>query len=274
MSNIQNAIFTTLVVAIIFTFSSCNTTPDGPRIALISTSLGDVKIELSDETPIHRDNFIKLVNEGFYNNQLFHRVVDSFMIQGGDPGSVEASRVSKLGTGGPGYTLQAEIVYPSLFHKRGALAAARMPDSSNPSKKSSGSQFYIVQGITWSKDQLRELAVRRNDDVRSVIFNRCVRKFNDSIQIYQTEPTKLMALQEKIMFEVDSTMRAQGIFTFTPDMVDIYDSIGGTPQLDKDYTVFGQVIEGMDVVEKISAQPTDRRSRPKTDVTMSIKMLN
>lgn len=274
MHNIKQAIIAITIIALSLTFSSCNTSPEGPRTALISTTLGDIKIELSDDTPLHRDNFIKLVEDGFYNDLLFHRVVDSFMIQGGDPASKEASQLAKLGTGGPGYTIDAEIEYPALFHKRGAIAAARMPDSANPSKKSSGSQFYIVQGKTWTEDQLRDIAVQRNDDVRSVIFNRTIRKFNDSIEAYQTEPEKLTQLQETIIFEVDSIMRARGIFTFTHDQIETYKTIGGTPQLDKDYTVFGQVIEGMEVVEKISALETDRRNRPKKDVIMTIKMIN
>ena len=187
--------------------------------ALISTQFGDITIVLYNSTPQHRDNFVKLVNEGFYNDLLFHRVIDQFMIQGGDPDSRGASAGRPLGMGGPGYEIPAEIASP---HIRGALCAAR---TANPEKKSSGSQFYIVTGTAVNEAMLQQIELAKNI------------KYND--------------VQRKLYIET-----------------------GGYPALDMEYTVFGEVLSGMDVVDKISKVNTDERDRPLQDVKMTINLLN
>jgi peptidyl-prolyl cis-trans isomerase B (cyclophilin B) len=190
---------------------------------LISTSVGDIKIMLYDGTPQHRDNFVKLVEEGFYDDLLFHRVIPSFMIQGGDPDSKDAKAKARLGNGGPDYTIPFEYD-PEYFHKRGALAAARMPDDVNPSKASSGSQFYIVQGKVYGDAELDQIELR------------------------------------------------MGV-TFTKEQREVYKTVGGTPFLDRNYTVFGEVIEGMDVVDKIAAMDRDKFDRPEEDVKFSMSII-
>lgn len=177
-------------------------------------------VRLYDETPLHRDNFLHLASEGYYDGTLFHRVIRDFMIQGGDPESKGAPAGKPLGTGGPGYNIPAEIVYPQLFHKRGVLSAARQSDQVNPEKASSGSQFYIV----WGKRQ-------NAADIR----------------------------------RVRGTLEEKGI-TLTPIMVDDYEMRGGTPHLDGQYTVFGEVIEGLEVVGAIQGVKTDKNDRPLEDV--------
>ena len=196
-----------------------NNTPKEKEVKVkIETDKGTMTVKLYNETPQHRDNFIKLAKEGFYNGTLFHRVIKDFMIQGGDPESKTAAPGQLLGNGGPGYDIPAEF-NPRLYHKKGALAAAREGDAVNPAKKSSGSQFYIVQGKTFTDDQL-----------------------------------DMMANQLHLQF--------------TPQQRNVYRTIGGTPWLDMNYTVFGEVIEGMSVIDKIASVPTDSNNRPDENVTI------
>ncbi len=192
-------------------------------MVLISTNYGDMKAILYNETPLHRDNFIKLVKEGYYDGTLFHRVIDGFMIQGGDPDSKTAKPKQMLGQGGPGYTIPAEFKQ-ELIHKKGALAAARMGDNVNPQKASSGSQFYIAQGKRYTSEELNMLQARMG------------KQFN------QTQK-------------------------------DAYVNEGGVPFLDYEYTVFGQVIEGLEVIDKIAKVQKDRYDRPVEDVKMTISIV-
>lgn len=198
--------------------------PQNEQKVKITTSMGDIVLKLYNETPKHRDNFIKLVKEGYYNDLLFHRVMKTFMIQGGDPNSRTAVKGQALGEGGPNYNIPAEF-NPKLYHKRGALAAARQPDQVNPQKESSGSQFYIVQGKPFNEDELNNMAQR-------------------------------------------------GGLMFTDEQKNVYQTVGGAPFLDMNYTVFGEVVEGMDVVDKIAAQPVDENNRPFKDVKFSISLLD
>jgi len=193
------------------------------RLIKIETSLGDMLVRLYDETPAHRDNMIKLIDEGFYKNHLFHRVINDFMIQGGDPHSVGAEKGQRLGSGGPGYTVPAEF-HPSLIHKKGALAAARKGDQVNPEQASNGSQFYLVQGRVLTPEEINILAQR-------------------------------------------------GVATFTEGSTEIYTTLGGTPHLDGSYTVFGEVVEGLEVLDSIAAQPCDAYNRPLEDVIFSISIV-
>lgn len=221
-----------VITAVIFTACSSTRNSDNKvektdkekmTNVLIETTMGNITIALYNETPRHRDNFIKLVSEHYYDSVLFHRIIQNFMIQCGDPESKKAKPGQMLGNGGPGYTIPAEFV-PTLYHKRGAVAAARMGDNVNPLKASSGSQFYIVDGQTFSWEQL-EMAGKQ-----------------------MGKP-------------------------FTQEQINIYTTIGGAPHLDGAYTVFGEVISGMDIIDKIATQPKDQRDRPVTDikiVTMKI----
>ncbi len=186
----------------------------------IETPFGTMLAELFDETPIHRDNFTKLAKEGFYDSLLFHRVIKGFMIQGGDPDSRNAEPDARLGAGGPGYQIEAEI-NPRFVHTKGAIAAARTGDAVNPEKKSSGSQFYIVHGNTVTEDILRRQEMRSG-------------------------------------------------FNYSPEQVEEYEKLGGAPFLDGEYTVFGRVISGLEVIDKIAEQPTNPGDRPREDIIMKI----
>ena len=189
----------------------------------ISTKYGDMVAELYDETPIHRDNFIKLVKEGFYDGTLFHRVIPGFMIQGGDPVSKDDTPNTRIGNGGPGYTLPAEF-NSQFFHKKGALAAARMGDAVNPKKESSGSQFYIVEGQVYDNSTIDLFAKRMGTEL-------------------------------------------------SPEQKKAYTTVGGAPHLDENYTVFGELIDGFDVISKISNVTRDKNNLPKQKVIMNISVV-
>lgn len=194
--------------------------PEKTYYVLIETSYGNMTCKLYNETPQHRDNFLKLVREGFYNDLLFHRVINQFMIQGGDPDSRNAKPDQMLGAGGLDYRIPAEF-NKNLFHKKGALAAAR---DGNPQKASSSCQFYIVQGNVW-------------------------------------DGQRLMMLQQQMNKQL------------TPEAIEAYRTIGGTPHLDMDYTVFGEVVEGLEVIDKIAAVPTGKADRPIEDVKFKISIV-
>ena len=244
-------------------------------IVLIETTLGNIKIKLYDETPLHRDNFIKLVKENFYNDTLFHRVIKNFMIQGGDPDSKGAPAGKSLGTGGPDYTIPAEIVYPKLFHKRGALAAARQADQVNPKRESSGSQFYIVWGDVYNDGKLRQMEQSLKAQQEQQIFDRLVSERRKQIMELRRNKnqTGLYQLQEELIALTKAEMQQTKPFAFTPEQREAYKTIGGTPHLDNQYTVFGEVIEGLDIVEKIQAVETAPGDRPKEDIKMKMSLI-
>lgn len=200
-----------------------------PRVS-IETGLGTIIVELYNETPKHRDNFLKLAGEGFYDGTLFHRVIGGFMAQGGDPDSKGAAPGGRLGSGGPGYTIEAEID-PAFVHVKGALAAARQGDQVNPQRRSSGSQFYIVQGRDISPETLQSVVNGKRNSME--------------------QP-----------------------FSYTPDQIAAYGELGGTPHLDMQYTVFGQVVEGLDVLDALCAVRTDQANRPLEDVKMTVTILD
>lgn len=267
-----------LLVSLLFIgLNACKHQKDSvDKLVLIETELGNIKIKLYNQTPIHRDNFIKLIDEGFYDGLIFHRVIKGFMIQGGDPKSKSAPIDLPLGNGGPGYTLPAEIVFPKYFHKRGALAAARQADRFNPKKESSGSQFYIVTGTVQDSIALVKYATRKNDALRNAIFNKIAPQFSDSMNflMYSNMPEKLIALQDSIMAMVDREfLKEHTIFTFNKEQIKTYTSIGGTPFLDGDYTVFGEVIEGMNVVDSINSVSVNDLDRPNNDIEYTIKVV-
>lgn len=235
---------------------------------LIKTTVGDITIKLYNETPQHRDNFIKLVEEHYYDSILFHRVIKDFMVQAGDPESKNAEKGVQLGAGGPGYTIPAEFVYPKYFHKRGALSAARQADQVNPERKSSGSQFYIVTGKTYNKYELQDLEQQLSQRQGQGIFDRLVAQNRDSIMNMQLagDNEALMKLQDELIEKTQAILKEQGPFKFTEEQVDAYMSEGGTPFLDNDYTVFGEVVDGMKAVYKIEQAGTDMNDRPRKDI--------
>lgn len=209
------------LLMIVFALSGCK---EKERMIEITTDYGTMKAKLYNSTPKHRDNMIKLIKEGYYDGLLFHRVIKDFMIQGGDPNSRNAGPQQQLGSGGPGYTIDAEI---GALHYKGAIAAARTGDAVNPERKSSGSQFYIVDGQPVSENQIRMVEKQ-----------------------FGTE--------------------------YTPEQIEKYKEVGGTPFLDGQYTVFGEVVEGMEVIDKIAAVQTQSnpKDRPVEDIKMTIRLLN
>lgn len=243
-----------------------------PVIVKISTPKGDIRVRLYDETPQHRDNFVKLVNEGFYNGTLFHRVIKGFMIQGGDPDSIGAPAGKMLGTGGPGYNVPAEIVYPQLFHKRGALAAARQSDEVNPERESSGSQFYLVYGKVYTPQELKQMEKQMSMQQEQAIFNKLVQQ--NRAQILELRKARnqagLQELQDQLIAETKKQMKELPAPKFTPEQQEAYTTIGGTPFLDNQYTVFGEVESGMEVVAEIQQCATLSADRPKEDITMTM----
>lgn len=242
-------------------------TPINPDDALveIKTSMGDIVVELYNDTPLHRDNFLKLVGEGFYEGVLFHRVIDSFMIQAGDPTSKEAAAGARLGAGDPGYTIAAEIDYPRHYHKKGVLAAARTGDAMNPERRSSGSQFYIVTGTTASERQLEAMDLKRKNQQMESAFRNLALQYRDSITSMQRagDEAGLEALRQKLIAETEEKVKPVDM---PANVRKDYAEIGGTPHLDGQYTVFGEVIRGLDVVDRIQKVETDSSDRPVEDV--------
>lgn len=233
----------------------------------METTAGNITVLLYGDTPRHRDNFLKLVKDGYYNGTLFHRVIKDFMIQAGDPDSRTAPAGASLGSGGPGYTIDAEIVFPKHFHKRGALAAARQSDQVNPMRKSSGSQFYIVTGTVLDSAGVEQMERHMVQSRIQSEFNRLAMEQIDSIRAMQSRGDRkgLEALQDSLIARAQAAA-GNDAPAMTDEMRTAYTSCGGAPHLDGDYTVFGEIVDGMDVIEKIENMPTDRRNRPTEDV--------
>lgn len=234
----------------------------------IKTTEGDIVIRLYDETPRHRDNFLKLAKNGYFNGTLFHRVIKDFMIQGGDPDSKNAPKGKILGTGGPDYTIPAEFVYPRYFHKRGALSAARTGDEVNPDRESSGSQFYIVWGKIYKPAELKQMERQMAMQQEQEVFNLLAKEHREEIMEFRRKRDQagLQTLQEQLIEETKKICRQKGKPTFTTEQTEAYTTVGGTPFLDNQYTVFGEVEEGINVVERIQNRKTDRNDRPTEDV--------
>ena len=233
----------------------------------LETTMGNITVKLYNETPKHRDNFIKLAKEGTYDSTLFHRVIKNFMIQAGDPQSKTATDTTTLGNGDVGYTLPAEF-NPKFFHKKGALAAARLGDEVNPNKESSGCQFYIVTGRKFSEAQMISMENQLNDARLEAVFNELARKHMKEIyKMRKAGDTEgLYALQDTLEAQAQAMADKEEKFHFTPEQIQAYTTVGGAPHLDGSYTVFGEVVEGMDVVDKIQQVKTDRSDRPEEDV--------
>lgn len=241
------------------------------HVVTIKTKYGDMVAILYDETPKHKENFIKLAREHFYDSLLFHRVIAGFMIQGGDPESKKADKDKRLGNGGPGYTVPAEF-NRKFFHEKGALSAARLSDQMNPEKASSGSQFYIVQGAKHSESQIK-LDPEKYGQALQQFFQKPENKaYFDSINtFFQTRDEKgYEAYLSKLKPVVESQLGISVEKEVSPEIVKAYTTVGGTPQLDGQYTVFGKVIHGLEVIDKIAAQPKDPNDRPMEDIRMEI----
>lgn len=250
-----------------------------PETILISTPYGNMKLKLFNETPKHRDNFLKLVKEHYYDSLLFHRVIQDFMIQGGDPDSKHAEPAKLLGDGDLKYTIPAEFV-PTLCHKKGMLCAARNGDDVNPEKASSAAQFYIVQGKVRTEEDLISFEKRINKPIIAKIKEEILNKpenaelkekiasakkeqNNDSLMVYFKTVNKL----------VDDEYAKTPHYTFPPEHKTIYKTIGGTPHLDSQYTIFGEVIEGLEVIDKIAAVGKNKDDRPLIEVRMWVKVI-
>lgn len=227
-------------------------------------------MKLYDETPQHRDNFVKLAHEGFYDGTLFHRVIKNFMIQGGDPESKGAPAGKMLGTGDTGYTVPAEFVYPRYFHKKGVLSAARQGDEVNPERRSSGCQFYIVTGQVYSQSQIVAMENQLNQMKLKNAFDALARQHMKDIYKMRkaNDINGLQQLQEQLITEAQAQVAGEAPFKFTPEQLEAYTTVGGTPHLDNQYTVFGEVIEGMEVVDAIQQVKTNRSDRPEEDVVI------
>lgn len=239
----------------------------GEALVEINTSEGPVTVLLFADTPAHRDNFLKLVKEGYYDGVLFHRVINQFMIQTGDPDSKNAPAGKHLGSGGPDYTLPAEIHFPAHFHCRGALAAARQGDQVNPERRSSGSQFYIVTGKTFADSAMTQMERQMQMMRTREIFDSLARENRDKIMELRRnrDQAGLSALQDTIIAQAER-QAALAPATYTAEQRQAYATQGGSPHLDGQYTVFGQVVSGMDIVDKIEKAETDRNDRPVTDI--------
>lgn len=245
----------------------------------LSTAYGSMKIKLYNETPLHRDNFLKLVKAHFYDSLLFHRVIEDFMIQGGDPDSKLADQFKVLGDGDLNYTIPAEF-RPELFHKKGMLCAARNSDDVNPSKASSACQFYIVQGKPRTEEDLKSFEKRINkplinrlrDSLLALPQNNQLKAKlamfrgtnNDSLLVY----SKLLNEQTEKVYELTPH------YTYPEAHKAIYKTLGGTPHLDTNYTVFGEVVEGLEVIDRIAAAKTGKNDRPLTDIRMTVRVLS
>jgi cyclophilin family peptidyl-prolyl cis-trans isomerase len=261
----MNSIFVrTILFSVLFTAFSCNA-PGGNEntVILMKTSLGDIKLRLYDETPIHRDNFIKLINSGFYDGISFHRVINSFMIQAGDP-LTRTVPIDKSADSLNTYTIPSEF-NNVLFHKKGALAAAREGNDVNPEMRSSGTHFYIVQGEQLTDEDLAMAEKRISSNIKQAVFNKMIRQIADSARLSGVQMSE-GEIQDMASVRLFNFFSANPAYKIPVEQLEVYKTIGGVPRLDGTYTVFGEVLVGLDVVDKIAAVKTDAADKPVEDV--------
>lgn len=283
MKRISLVLFVAIVSVVII---NCTSTKNKSKVVqtttsnyyLIQTKFGDMKVRLYDETPLHKANFQKLVADSFYNGTLFHRVIDGFMIQGGDPDSKNAKPGQRLGMGNLPYTVPAEF-NRKYIHKKGVLAAARQSDAVNPSRASSATQFYIVHGKQVDAQSLKMVNKRKNLMLKRSISNQILNsaenaEFKKGLQNANASRNSdsISFYRGKLQSFIDSAMALQA-YEYTPEQIAAYDSIGGTPHLDFQYTVFGEVVEGLDIIDSIAKVKKDKYDRPVEDIQMTIKKL-
>lgn len=244
---------------------------------VMHTTLGDITLKLYNETPKHRDNFLKLVNDGTYNGLLFHRVIKEFMVQGGDVTSKDAPMNKQLGAGDLGYTVPAEFVYPKYFHKKGALCAARTGDEVNPEKASSASQFYIVTGKKYSDSELKQMEKQLENRLKQSIFARLQAENKSKImELYRSgDKAELAILRDTLIGKTElEAEKRKDEAKLTEEQKEVYKTVGGVPFLDNQYTVYGEVVDGMEVVEKIEKSKTNRQDRPTENISIiSVEVL-
>jgi cyclophilin family peptidyl-prolyl cis-trans isomerase len=266
-----------VMILAIATFSSCsfsqNKPPvDGP-IVKIMTKYGDMKIVLYNETPLHRDNFMKLTKEAVFDSLIFHRVIKGFMVQGGDPNSKRATKDQLLGDGDLKYTVPAEIV-PGIIHKKGVIAAARNGDEENPERRSSATQFYLAQGKVYKTDEISSVEVKLNQRAAEALFLKMKAEKIDTLMLFQMAKNQagydklLEKLKQKAIIQLEKNP-----VKLTKQQIETYTTLGGIPHLDGAYTVFGEVFEGISVIDSIAAQPTGAADRPIENIRMTIKVL-
>lgn len=244
---------------------------------LMRTSAGDITLKLYDKTPLHRDNFIKLANEGQYNGLLFHRVIRNFMIQGGDVTSKDAPMNKQLGAGDLGYTIPAEFNYPEYFHKKGALCAARTGDEVNPERASSASQFYIVTGKVYKDNELNQMEKQMEMQLKQSIFARLQAENRPKImELYRSGNREELAIFRDTLIgktELEAEKRKEEA-KLSPSVREVYKSVGGVPFLDNQYTVYGEVVDGLETVEAIQNAKTNKQDRPTTNIVIeSVEIL-
>lgn len=268
-----------LLSAAIVAFAVPTKTKKGSKMDQIhvtfETNFGAITVALYNETPLHRDNFVKLAEEHYFDSLLFHRVIDNFMIQAGDPDSKGAPAGKTLGMGGPGYTIPAEF-NTKFIHKKGALAAARRGGPQNPKKESSGSQFYIVVGQQVPIEQLDAMVAQKADQAKAEYIQTKLYEpenkayLNELIELQKAgDRQNFMAKWQEFNDRYKDSLTTVPTFSYTEEQKNTYSTIGGTPHLDMDYTVFGEVIQGLDVVDKIAKVATDRNNRPLEDVIIT-----
>lgn len=240
---------------------------DKYQYVVLETNHGTIKLKLYEDTPIHAENFLKLVKEKHYDGLLFHRVIEGFMIQGGSSDSRNAEKGKMLGMGDPGYTLEAEF-RPGHFHEKGALCAARQGDQVNPEKRSSGEQFYIVQGKTYTDAELDNLEQGRLMSAKNSLGMKLFQPKQAEMQQYMetNQRAKADSLIRSIQMEIEAQFKDYTAHLIPAERREVYKTMGGTPFLDGEYTVFGEVVEGLDVIDKIASQKTGKNNRPEEDV--------
>jgi len=271
--NIKVFICITLFIGILISSAGFSYAQESEKKVVIKTKYGNMTVLLYNETPLHRDNFLKLAKEGFYNDLLFHRVIKDFMIQGGDPKSKNAPSGMQLGAGDPGYTIPAEI-NPLCCHKKVALAAARTGDSFNPERRSSGSQFYIVKGKVWTDPELLQFTDKQKYQAVRTEIMKMVKENQTTVNRLQNENKRdsldllFNAYQAEAEKKVDVSK-----FTVNEKRRQLYTTIGGTPHLDDAYTVFGEVIDGLNVIDSISVVETAPGDRPLQDIKMTVEII-
>lgn len=262
----KKALSTALFCIILLT--SCAIKNDLEPVIKFKTTEGNFTVRLYPETSQHRDNFVKLVESGYYNGVLFHRVIADFMIQAGDPESRNAGKNKMLGSGDVKYTIPAEIVYPKYYHKKGALAAARQGDDVNPDRVSSGAQFYVVKGHVFTDQQLNALEKKNKVRIENELIQKEMKLKKNEFEKYNSEKNdlRIKELNDSIISMVKNKILQNPVWKFTEQQRNDYKTIGGTPHLDGQYTVFGEVVDGIEIISNISKVKTGKMDRPLENV--------